>query len=351
MTWLIVAIVLAIAFWALRKTWESKDERDQIDETITDEKPTLELEVRVETSSPDAEKWKREREQAKKAEAHAVEELRSNYQKPGTLDEALQSVQQSINSIASAYGYPELNFTELSQEFDEEKTLKKKEVKIRKTLNDLYKLRNDTEKWIKALAVCYFHAKLLLENPDPTWNTFTGVKRLVTNLDSEKYRPSCIGLLYYISSVYESQNEKIKSEFESEIERLFRRWHSDSKAKENYEINCEKILQPQSATKKHFVLNEIIPYLDMRYKLEPALRVTMVQRCEEDISLYKNFLTEFNDVSGKGMSFDQVLRSKHYICPRLPSFDALWDLYSEERNQEQLARLEKIGSEIHYSVP
>ncbi len=178
MKWLIVAIVLAIGFWALRKSRESKDKREQIDETVTHEKPTLELEVRVETSSPDPEKWKREREEAKKAEARAVEDLRLNYQKPRTLDETLESVQQSINSIASAYGYPELDFADLSQEFEQEKTLKKKEAKIRKTLNDLYKLRDDPEKWIKALAVCYLHAKLLLENPDSGWKTFCVVNRI-----------------------------------------------------------------------------------------------------------------------------------------------------------------------------
>ena len=36
------------------------------------------------------------------------------------------------------------------------------------------------------------------------------------------------------------------------------------------------------------------------------------------------------------------------MCPSLPSFDALWDLYEEEDNITQLQRLRKISREIKY---
>ena len=300
--------------------------------------------------TPEPESWKREREEAKKAESRAVEALRSDYQKPKTLDEALASVQQSISSIASAYGYPGLNFANLGQEFEEETTLRKREAKIRKTLNELYKLRHNPEKWIKALAVCYLHTKLLLENPDPGWKIFTGIKRLLTNLKSEKLRPSCIALLYYACDIYGSLNEKITAEFKSEIDRLFLNWHSDIQARDEYERNCERILRAQSATDKHFILNGMIPYLEMRYKLEPALRKTLIQRCEEDIGLYRTFLAEFNNLTGERKSFEQVRRRKDYFCPRLPSFDALWYLYADEGDKQQLERLRKIASDIRYPV-
>src|SRR6266516_1425333 len=116
-----------------------------------------------------------------------------------------------------------------------------------------------------------------------------------------------------------------------------------------FHAGLNRIEQTGSTSDKHFVINDLVEHLDRRRRFDPGLRAQLVELCEKDISLYRLFLAEFHqDYGGKRISFAEALQKQNYLCPRLPSFDALCGLYEEERNTKELRRLKKIGSEIRY---
>src|SRR5439155_1649590 len=141
----------------------------------------------------------------------------------------------------------------------------------------------------------------------------------------------------------------ISSRCDDEVRSLFSSWQADDEAKRRFQAGLSRIEQMGSASDKHFVINDVVEYLDRRRRFDPGLRAQLVELCEKDISLYKRFLAEFHqDYGAKRISFAEALQKQNYLCPRLPSFDALCGLYEEERNTKELRRLKKIGSEIRY---
>ncbi len=283
-------------------------------------------------------------------EEKKLQQLIQNYKKPISLDNVFGDICKSINFLAKTRKLPEVDFEVLEARFDGVKDLGKRELKLRKEINEAYKLRHEDKKYIESLSLCYLHAKLVLNNPKREWKSYLGIKRLVLNLNYINFKAAIIGLLYEADEMIGAFDKEGKKYFESEIDRLFRGWNSEIADKQIYEQNCGLLAKKNGDENKHFILNSIINYLGKCYRYDRNYRDELVKRCEEDVLIYKPFLAKTNSLYGKGMNFEQAVRKKDYMCPSLPSFHELWFVYKNEKDSGGIERLKKIAKEIKYSA-
>ena len=339
MIWLVLVVV--IFFWVLGKSkTKTKRRSGQIVSGIT---------MSVEMVCPDPAEWAREREAAKKAKQESIEKLTASFLRPATLTEAVAGMQAAINTFAVGFHVAAPNFDDLWK-ICQGVELKKTELTIRKKMNESYKRRNEPTQLIESLAFCLLHARFMTENLNPAWKLSISIKRLITNLNHEKYRSRCIGFLYLFCDAVKSSSPDLATLCEDEIKKLFSCSYSDVLAKTNFESNISHLSEAKSASDKHFTLNALVEYLAKRRRYDPSVRDKLVGLCEEDIRLYKIFLTDFASIGEDKKTFEQALKSQYYMCPYLPSFNSIWEIYEEEGNKSELERLHKLAKEIKYGA-
>jgi hypothetical protein len=304
----------------------------------------------MEVVRPDPAEWQREREEARKAKQAAIDSLRAGFTRPENVAEALAAMQAAIAQFAAAHSCPVPDFDQLWADAQGAGTTPKIELAIRKSLNEAYKLRSEKAHLADALAYCLLHMQMILEHKEPRWKVATAINRLASNLNYKDYRRACIGFFMVVGDEIRSSCPDISSRCDDEVASLFSSWQADDEAEKRFRTGLNRIEQTASVSDTHFVINDLVEYLDRRRRFDPGLCPQLVELCEKDISLYKRFLVEFHqDYGGKKISFTEALQKKSYICPRLPSFDALWNLYEEASNLEGMRRLKKIASEIRYT--
>lgn len=304
--------------------------------------------LRTQVVRPDAEAWARERDDARRARDAAIQRMRSAFPRPQKFSDATVAVVSGITQLAQTLGCQPPDYARVRQEIAVAGDPRKTEKVIRKRLGEAYKLRGDPTSLCVALALCVMHIDLAVQHSEESWKVASSIKRLARNLDHEHYRSTCIGFLLATASAVQSAHAELARACEEEVERLFRAWHSDQEANAGFQDDLRRIDEAGTASDQHFVLNRLIEYLDRRRRFDPSVRYQLIRLSERDVALYKPFLSEFTRLEGKRPSFEEALGSEHYLCPRLPSFDALWDLYEEEGNLTELGRLRKIAGEIKY---
>lgn len=300
----------------------------------------------MEIVRPNPEDWTREREARRRARQATIERLRSSFVRPTSVSAAFVGIQAVLHQLAQAHGRSPPDLELLWDDVQRAGEPRKVELAIRKKVYETYKLRADPARLVESLTYCLLHVRLLLEYRDPKWKVSATIKRLVVNLNHEKGRSSCLGFLYDVADALRETNPEIAELCDREIDRLFNSWVYDDEAKTRYEADLARLPRAALATDKHFILNGLVEYLDRRRRSDPATRSKLIELCEEDVRLYKSFLADFADVGRT--SFKKAVESPHYFCPRLPSFDALWDLYEEEANVGELRRLQRLAREIKY---
>lgn len=346
---LLALLIIAVTVWLIiKKKPHTVRKSGQIVEQLSKGQIAPGVTLSVEMVRPDPEEWAREREAAKKKKQESIDRLIVSFVRPASMDEAFEGMRSALNELAVGYAVSPPNFESLwagCQNADSKKT----ERQIKKRGSDAYKRRTEPIYLVESLALCLLHTKFVIENLSPAWKVSTSVKRLLTNLNHEKYRSRCIGFLHLFAGTVKSSNPDLAKLCEDEIARSFTRWYADDQNKLRFNQNLVRLAEETSASDKHFTLNAIIEYLDERRRFDPSVHDKLIEFCEEDIRLYKRFLAHFASLGSQKMTFEQALKSQSYMCPSLPSFNALWEIYEEEGNKGELERLHKLAKEIRYS--
>jgi len=292
--------------------------------------------------------WAREREAARKARTDAIDRLRISFSRPASLAEAIANVKLAIGDFGKAHTINPTDFDRLWAEVCVAGIPQKVELAIRKRLNNAYKLRADKGKLVESLAYCLLHVQFFVRQQNPPGKIAPSIARLAVNLDYGDYRHACLGLLMVLGDALRPVHPDTAAVCDEETSRLFAHWCADDAAAERFEVSLQRARSAATASDRHFSINSLVGYLDRRRRFDPAARSQLVEICEQDIAIYKTFLAEFNYTYGKRVVFESAVRSKNYVCPRLPSFDAMWGLHEEERNVEGLRQLQRIAKEIRY---
>jgi hypothetical protein len=304
--------------------------------------------ITTRTIAPDPKEWEREREERKRVRETAIAKLRTEFVSPRTMEDAIDCVRQALAELARARSVPEPDTRAILSEARGAGTPAKMELAVRKRQNAAYKLRADRAKLHEALACCLVQVQLLLEQPDATWKVEAAVKRLVSNLDHEHYRKAAIGFLLLVGNALREARPDVAATCEDEAAQLFSNWWSDDNARARFQTDLAQVESVTSASDKHFLINGLVEYLNRRRRFDPSIRAQLVDLCERDVALYRTFLANFHRAGGQRLSFAQAVQSERYMCPSLPSFNILWDLFEEERDVRQLRRLQKLSKEIRY---
>jgi hypothetical protein len=344
---LILAVVVLVAARAMRSSPLSRT-RNEGEGHGHERTIAPGLSFKMEIVRPDPAAWAQEREEARHVKEASIERLRASFRRLTTVDEAFACMRNALASVAQVHGLPAADFDKLWVEVQQPGGPAKLDLAIRKKITETYKLRAKRAKLVEALAYCLLHVRFVLEHPDTAWKVATSIKRLVAGLDHEPHRRPCIGFLYVLADATRGSMPEVASLCDEEISGLFSSWHSDDEGRTRFQANVGRLAQAASASDKHFILNDLVEYLNRLRRGDPSVRAKLVEFGEQDVGLYKRFLTEFTHSADKRMPFAKVVEMRGYMCPSLPSFNALWDLYEEERNVDQLRRLQRVAKEIKY---
>ena len=347
---LAVLVIAAVFMWLLLRRHTSSKKTSAQSRLTSDRDPSVPaLSLRIEMARPDPEEWARAREARHQARDAAIQHRKAAFVRPATIDQGTAGIVAAIGQFAHALSVLPPDVSNLRNGVTSAGEPRKVELAIRRHMNDAYKLRTDPTKLVEALTYCVLHILLVLKHEDPSWKVATSIKRLGRNLDHELFRSACIGFLIVVAGALRTSRPDLATVCDEDVDQLFRDWHSDEEAAAGYGDGLRRLKQASSASDKHFVIIGLVGYLNRRRRFDAQLRAQLIDLCEQDVALYKTFLTDFTRAGDEKItSFAKAVRSEHYMCPSLPSFDALWDLYEEEGNVTQLQRLQKISREIKY---
>lgn len=340
-----VAVTIWVIFRAIRSAPEVKPKRTA---NLEGQVVHVKVSFRSELTKPDPAAWERERAARIAARDVEIEKLKSSFTRPNGFETASADVKTAISKLANTLSKPPPDIDGIWADVSAAVEPRKVELAIRKRMNDEYKHRADTSHLMQALACCVLHVELVIKYGDASWKVAQSIKRLARQLDHERCREHCVGFLLLAADGLESSRPDLRKLCLEEADGLFRHWHFDRNAKALFESSLGRLEKTETATDRHFLLNNLIGYLGRRRRFEPALRAQFVESCEQDLAICKDFLCEFNTIDGEKVSFARVVRSDRYFCPSLPSFDALWELYDEEGNVHALRRIQKLSREIKY---
>ena len=305
-------------------------------------------------------------EEAKKQKAQSLSNLKESFQPAQDNEAAFQKGKAALNEfLAHHHQSPDVinaKFQNLNLPHD----LVKKEQALRKELNKHYKNREDLNSKAFAIFLAYEHAKFLLEHPNVEWKNFAGLQKLQSNWKAEEYFDALLVLMHAFQNTF--PNSSNADNLSKNIERTFELWNSRKIAQTTYEKNVKSFQKAKTASDKHFIILDIIGYLDRRFKFNPQHRGELVDWCHKDVELYEKFLTEFHEHNFftiddqmqfmdnpalkqkklSAVSFDHVKRLKNYLVPRLNSYDVLVKIYEQENNSDKLNWLRNIGQHIGY---
>lgn len=309
---------------------------------------TLRGVVATQGGRPELQGWEREREERKRAREAAIARLRSEFVPPPSVTDAVDGVRAALAALARVRSVPEPDTRAILREVRLATTPAKMELTVRKRLNAAYKLRADPAMLHESLAYCLVQIQLVVEHPNLTWNLANALGRIARNLDHDHYRRAAIGLLLVVGDALRQGRPDAAVSCDEEVARMFWSWWADESARARYQADVAQLERAASASEKHFLINGLVEYLDRCRPFDPSVRSQLVAFCEQDVALYKTFLADFTRDGAGPVSFARAVKSEHYLCPSLPSFNILWGIFEEERNIKQLHRLQKIGREIKY---
>jgi hypothetical protein len=282
-------------------------------------------------TGPTAEERVQEREERNRQKQSSVNRLRSSLSRPKSFQDALSGMEESLREIGRRWKIPPLDFERTWREVHSESEPKKIELKIRKAINEARKFLSDRKHLLEYLSLCTAHGRFLAENPSSTWKVIPSLKRLATQLKHTDFLPAVIGFILALADEVESKVPETAQMCREVADEAFAWLNAAIEEKANYESGLAELPSLVSVDDRHFRLYYLIEYLDMRREYDPSVREQLVKLCEDDIKLYRAFL---KDSGG--------------VCPNLPSFNALYGLFSEEGNKTELLRLQKLAKRIHY---
>ena len=314
----------------------------------------------------DNDAWKEAQEEAKMEKAQTLKKFKKLFEKPASVEEAINAMEAAVNDFIVNHGQ---SVSDIEADFENIELLediKKYELALRKEINKHYKNRDNVKSKVLSIYIAFQHAKLLLHNPEMEWKNFVGLQKLQSNLKAEEYFDALLKLMHAFQK--EFSNSPLSEKLPNDIERTFELWNSRNIAKEIYEQNCAALKKASGASEEHFVILNIVEYLDRCYRFNPRYRDKLVEWCEKDVGLYEKFLIEsheslvftadeqveffYNPLLKQEklslIAFKKVKRLKNYFVPRLNSYDVLEGIYKHEQNSEKLDWLRNIGMHISY---
>lgn len=307
--------------------------------------------------------WKKR----KKEKERALKKLKKSFVKTNDLQHILNIADSCARQFIENHGYETDEIVETYNQIKLPDDPIKCELALRKELNKHYKNREDVKSKNLAIYIAFQHVKLQLSYTKFEWKNFLGLKRLQSNLKAEEYFDSLLKIMFYVLQTFPKLDSSKK--LPDDIERIFQLWNSRNYAEKAYQKNCAAYEKVDSASDKHFIINDIIDYLERRYKFNPQYREELISWCKRDVELYEQFLIEFHEHqifsiedqmrfrdSPKlkqqkldTIKLEHITRLKEYTIPRLNSYDVLEAIFKKDRNISQLAWLEAIGTKIKYS--
>lgn len=305
-------------------------------------------------------------EEAKKQKTKSLKKLKKSFTPTQTIEEAIKKAQIAINDFLINHGQSPDDITANFQKIVLSDDLKKKEAVLRKELNKNYKNREKTQSKALALYLAYEHSKLLLNNPNIDWNNFTGLQKLQSNWKAEEYFDALLTLMHAYQATFPNSSATVK--LSHDIERTFELWNSRNIAKNTFDENLLAFSKAKSASDKHFIIHDIIEYLERRYKFNPKYQNELAEWCVRDVDLYEQFLIEFHEhqlfsiddqvkfvdtpeLKQKKLleiPFNKAKRLVDYSVPGLKSYQVLEGIYEKENNVQKLTSLRKMGQFIGY---
>ena len=315
--------------------------------------------VSVRVNNSDWKKLKKEKEKS-------LKKLKKTFIKPDDLQTVLNQSNDCAKQFIKNNGY---QFNEVINAYNKISFPDdpiKRELVLRKELNKHYKNREETKSKALAIYIAFQHTKLQLSHSDIEWKNTLGLKRLQSNLKAEEYFEHLLNIMFSFLQKFPKLDSTKK--LPDDIERVFQLWNSRNYAKKEFENNCIAYEKTTDVSDKHFIIVSIIDYLERRYKFNPQYRTELISWCKKDIELYEQILIQFHEhqifsIDEKikfrddpalkqkileSITLESVKRLKDYFVPRLNSYDTLKSIYESDKNDEQLALLEKIGDKIGY---
>lgn len=323
-------------------------------------KEPLSISITMHTDNSD---W----EEAQKRKALALKKLRQSFTPIQSNEEVIQKAQEAMNGFITNHKQSPENIIAMFQKIKWPDELKKREAALRKELNKHYKNRHDYQSKSLAIYISLEHAKLLLSHPEIEWKNFAGLQKLQSNWKAEEYFDTLLTLMHTFQNTFSGTT--LSEKLTKDINRTFELWNSRNLANDSYKQNLASFSKSNNATEKHFIICDIIEYLNRRYKFNPQYREELIEWCEKDIELYEQFLIESNEheifssddwiefidnpaLKQKKLEeipFEEVKHLEGYIVPRLNSYDVLEGIYEQEENTEKLSWLHSIGEHIGYT--
>lgn len=339
-------IIGSLIFWALYHYSKKKNFR-----------PTIPVSDNVDIFS-----WEVTKEHKEKS----LRKLKKSFIPSSNNEEALTQSSANLVEFHNNHGQfvQDILFEVHGIEFPDD--LIKRELKLRKEINNYYKNRGKLKSKAIAIQLAFEHAKLQLQNPNNDWKNFAGLQKLRSNWKSEEYFYGLLVLMTAFKNTF--RNSWNAERLSSDIQRMFELWNSQNIALQHHNDLLTSYETAQSDFHKHLIITFIIEYLERRNKFNPNYKEELIEWCLKDVELYESFLKgshfheiftykqrmEFYDhtyIDQKkldAISFERVKKLKSYMVPRLNSYDTLDRIYTLDKSIEKLQWLKDIGDHIGY---
>ncbi|MCF4151790.1 hypothetical protein L2W58_08235 [Dethiosulfovibrio sp. F2B] len=317
---------------------------------------------RPETVSIDFPDWEKE----KNRRDTKLDKLKANFKEAQNTQEAIDSIRKAVFDFIENHNQSPVEMISLFDDLDLPIDITKRELAIRKEINRHYKQRENYKEKAFSIYLSLQHIELLYSNPAREWSNFMGLGKLQTNLKSLEYMDALIKIMSEGKRLF--CNNKISTKLSNDIQKMFKLWNSLKIKREEYRLNLGLIPQERDLAKKHFLILPVVEYLDRRYKFNPQVRDELVHWCKEDIPTYEQVIKETNIIDDfsendcyslldnpslseqklRNFSIEDVKKMDDFFVPNLPSFDILWGIYEDEKNNDGLSMLKNIGEKIGY---
>ena len=319
-------------------------------------------------------------EEKKRRKAESLQALIKSCTPAKNNDDALEKAASVLETFHQNHDQAPKEIASIVEGIDFSSELSSREGALRKEMNKFYKMRDDKKSKAIAIQLAFEHARLQLQHPGHSWKRFEGLQKLKSNWKSEEYFRELMLLIIAFKQTF--SNSAGIEKLSADANRLFELWNNQKIAYEYYMTQLELFEVATCDSDRHFIILEILRYLDRRSRFNPQFKDDLVRWCLLDVKIYENFLKEFNSfllpspyddydnyddfdvksynavsynkksgVKQKNIddySFDEIKKMKGYGVPRLMSYDILEGMYEKEGDKKRLQWLEAIGHHIGY---
>lgn len=296
-----------------------------------------------------------------KVKAEIFEKIKQEFQPAKDAKSAIGFGREAVRSFILNHS---LEFNKFESEYvvaTADVSDEKLESWLRKGMSREYKKRSNLTSKCRSIFYAQKHIELVLALKDEAV-IHSGFKRLCTSLADEEYIPNLLRQLYFYSESFKDVSLRDK------VNALFKTLASRKYALINFKKGIAAYDEAKTPSEKHFSINGIVSFLARKVKYNPQAESQLIEWCEKDIMLYQEFLRydaelhfssmlPFEEVLSDPdkpkklaamMRFSDVKELEGYFVPRLPSFDALVDLYKAKGDHEKLIWLGKLSKVIGY---